>query len=268
MSVLSSPARRVLPLLLLIATLVVALAPLPAAAVQAPSNPEAQLLSLVNDARRGIDRVPLRWDNRLADVAQDRSDDMVAKGYFGHVAGWTEMVNAKGIKWYRLGETLAKTPPNASAIDAAGVAMQTWRDSQAHWDLLSGTDFNYIAIGMARAKDGWYYWTALLLKGPDRTRPVAEMVAARKGSISGGKRPVAVSWKGHDVKLSVLTAGLRDFKLQRKVGSGSWVTVVNWTTRTSRSFDLTVGRTYRFRVKSRDWAGNKSRLSAALTVKP
>ncbi len=261
---MSTSLRRLLPTLV-VAALAVSLAPSPATAVQQPSAPEARALALINDARQGMGRVPLRWDDRLADIAQDRSDYMARTGNFTHPANLAELVGAEGIVWHRLGETLVKDK-SATALASADVAVRTWRNSSAHWDILSNSEYNYIAIGLARASDGWFYWTGLLIKGPDRTPPVAKPSGARVGSVISGKRSVTVSWTGQDVRLSVLTAGLRDFRLQRKVGSNSWVTVTDWTTATSRQFSLTVGKTYRFRVKGRDWAGNRSTWSAALTV--
>ena len=260
-------AVRIL-LIVVVAALLAAIAPPPALAVQQPSTAEARLLSLVNDARQGVGRVRLLWDDRLADVAQYRSDDMAKNNYFGHVSNWTDLIRAAGIKWHRLGETLAKTPPGDTALEAAAVAMGTWRKSQAHWDLLSSADFNYIAIGMAQAKDGWYYWTAELLKGPDRTPPTASMLGASFGGMVDGKREVRLTYTGRDVRLSVLTAGLRDFKLQRKVGAGDWKTFTKWRAKTAKTVYLTPGKTYKFRVRARDWAGNKSVWSVAITVQP
>lgn len=267
-SVVSLTLRRVLPALL-IATIVASAAPSPSVAVQAPSDPEARLLSLINEARGGVGRVALRWDNRLADVAQERSDDMAKTGDFGHI-GWTEltaMIKAKGIVWQRLAEALVKGTPR-TPMESAEEAMTTWRKSQAHWDLLSSADFNYIALGMARARDGWYYWTAILLKGPDRTPPTARMTSARVRNLSGGGRSADLTWTGADVQLSVNTAGLRDFRVQRKVGGGDWIAVTDWTEDTSRSFSVQSGKTYGFRVRARDWNGNRSAWSTPVTVTP
>jgi len=243
--------------------------PAPAAAVQAPTEPEARLLWLINDARQGVGRVALQWDNRLADIAQWRSNDMVERGYFGHIS-WDVLagrINDAGIKWFGLAETLVKGTPR-SPLESAEEAMQTWRNSSAHWGLLSSADYNYVAIGMARDSDGWYYWTALLLKGPDRTPPTAKMTGVKRGSVTDGRRRVVVYWTGADVRLSVLTSGLRDFKLQRRRGSGDWVTVTRWTTATRKAFRLKVGKTFAFRVRARDNKGNKSTWSVPLSVTP
>jgi hypothetical protein len=255
-------------LIVVVAALLAAVAPPPAAAVQQPSTAEAHLLTLVNEARVSVGRVRLLWDDRLADVAQGRSDDQAKNNLMAHDPNWADMINDAGITWYRLGETLVKTPRGDTALEAAAVAMDTWRKSQPHWDLLSSADFNYIAIGMARATDGWYYWTALLLRGPDRTPPTASMVGASFGGLVDGKREVRLTYTGSDVQLSSLTAGLRDFKIQRKVGSNSWKTITKWRVKTARTVYLKPGKTYQFRVRARDWAGNKSSWSVAITVQP
>jgi uncharacterized protein YkwD len=267
MSVARRPASSMLAVLLAVTLLSFGSAT--AVANQAPTQPEARLLQLVNDARKGVGRVALRWDSRLADVAQWRSNDMVARNYFGHIS-WDVLagrIEDKGISWFGLAETLVKGTPRP-AMESAVEAMQTWRNSQAHWDLLSSADYNYVAIGMARDSDGWYYWTALLLKGPDRTPPTAAMTSVTPGSVTDGRRRVTVHWTGADVQLSVLTSGLRDFKLQRRKGSGRWVTVTRWTTATGKTFRLRVGKTYKFRIRARDNKGNKSTWSVPLRVTP
>lgn len=254
---------------LLIATFIATLSPTPVGAVQGPSSPEAYALSLVNDARRSMGRVPLQWDSRLGDITQDHSNYMAATGNFVHQDNTKvdSLFELYGIKWSYRAEVIMKGTPR-TAMESAEEAVSVWRNSKAHWDLLSAARFNYVAFGVARAADGWYYWTGFLIEGPDRTAPTASVSGTKLGSISAGKRSVTVSWRGADVPLSVNTSGLRDFRLQRRVGSNSWVTVTDWTTRTSKSFSLTVGKTYRFRVKARDWAGNRSTWSAAVTVKP
>ncbi|HVM30298.1 MAG TPA: CAP domain-containing protein [Candidatus Limnocylindrales bacterium] len=264
-----SVAPKRLFLILVAALLATAAAPVPAGAVQAPSASEAHLLSLINDARQRAGKVALQWDGRLADIAQYRSDDMARNSYFAHppMDEMGRLLASKGIAWYRWGETIALNSA-ATAHASAENTFSQWRNSSAHWNMLMDVDFNYVAFGVARATDGRYYWTGLLLKGPDRTPPQASIVDAKQGSVRDGKRSVTVAWAGREVPLSVLTSGLRDFRVQRKVGTGDWVAVTDWTTATSRSFELAVGKTYRFRVRARDNAGNRSTWSAAITVNP
>ena len=260
--------RAALPVVLA-AVLLASLAPAPVSAGQSASRAESRLHTLINQARTERGLVALRWDRRLADIAQFRSNDMVKNKYFAHPSSseMAALLKDKGIVWKRWGETIAWNMEDGG-VASAERAFKQWRNSAPHWDLITSDNFNYIAIGVAPGKDGRYVWTALYLKGPDRTKPRASMAGVDKGSASAGKRKVSVSWKGHDVKLQVLTAGLKDFKLQRRVGSGEWKAVTNWTTARSRTFELSVGKTYRFRVRARDNVGNKSTWSTVLTVKP
>jgi len=236
---------------------------------QMPTAPEARLLELINEARDDVGRVALQWDKRLADIAQWRSSDMVASNYFGHIewSAITKRLADKKVAWYLLGETLVKGTP-LPALESAQQAVTTWRNSEPHWNLLSSPDYNYVALGVATDANGWYYWTALLLRGPDRTAPTASTTGAHVTGATRTTRHVTVSWTGADVQLSALTAGVRDFRVQRRTGSGAWADVAIWTTATSKGFSLDPSRTYGFRVRSRDANGNKSAWSPTLTVAP
>lgn len=236
-------------------------------AAQAPSEPEARAFALINQARANLGRVPLRWDGRLADVAQEHSNEMAATGLFAHSSNLGKKFADRNITWSYLAEVILKGTPR-TPVESAEEAVVTWRNSKAHWDLLSNVEFNYVGFAVARASDGWYYWTGVLIRGPDRTSPTASMTGASLTPAAGGSQRLTLSWRGADVPLSVLTAGLRDFKLQRRVNSGSWRTVGDWTTATSRTLDVTRGKTYRFRVRARDWNGNRSTWTPALTVRP
>jgi uncharacterized protein YkwD len=241
-----------------------------ALANQGPSAAEAHALELINAERERTGRVALQWDRRAADVAQWRSDVQAADDQMIHdLQGVAKRFEDKGIVWWDLGEALLFGTPR-TAIESAEEAYRTWRASDPHWDLLSSTghDYNYIALGMARAASGWYYWTAIVFEGPDRTPPVASMASVKTGQMNGGKRSVTVSWSGEDVRLFAHTSGLRDYVLQRRVGSGDWVTVAGWTTANSKTFDLDPGTAYKFRVKARDKSGNRGAWSAPLSVTP
>ena len=65
-----------------------------------------------------------------------------------------------------------------------------------------------------------------------------------------------VGWFGGDVLLASLTAGLRDFTVQRRVDGGTWSTVWSATTSTSRAVTLARGHLYEYRARARDRAGN------------
>jgi uncharacterized protein YkwD len=260
--------QRLLPALLA-AALLVSLSAAPVGAVRAPTAPEAHLLGLINNARQNVGRVPLLWDNRLADIAQERADSIAAAGVLTHIstAEMSALYSAHNIVWHWRAEVLTGTAPQP-LMESAGHALLSWQSSPVHWNLLMESEFNYMSLAVAKGPDGWLFWTGLLLKGPDRTPPKASMTGAQMGKAVSGKRSATVSWSGTDVPLSVMTAGLKDFRLQRRVGSKSWVFVTDWTKATSKAFSLTVGKTYRFRVRARDMNGNKSTWTVPVTVKP
>ena len=269
------PSPRTITRYLFVAALIAAVAiPLAAPQVLAnsgPSSAEAHALKLINDERAKLGRAALQWDTRLADIAQERSDIQADKNKMFHdLAYVTRRMDQKNIRWFEsVGEALLMGTPR-TAMESAEEAVTWWKGSDAHWDMLMSRQarYNYVALGVARARNGWYFWTAILFVGPDRTAPRASMddVSARRAA--GGNATVTVSWTGNDVQLYSFTAGLRDFKLQRRVGSGDWSTVTDWTTSTSKSFELDQGRNYSFRVMARDERGNKSSWSAPISITP
>jgi uncharacterized protein YkwD len=240
-----------------------------ASANSGPSGAEAHALDLINQERAQRGRAALQWDARLADVAQERSNVQANKNEMFHdLAYVTRRMDQKNIRWFEsVGEALLMGTPR-SRMESAEEAVAWWEGSDAHWDMLMSIQarYNYIALGVARANNGWYFWTAVMFVGPDRTAPKATMSNASTRNVAGGNATVNVSWTGHDVQLFAFTSGLRDFRLQRRVGSGNWTTVTDWTTATSKSFDLQDGRKYSFRVRARDEKGNKSGWSAPISV--
>lgn len=233
-----------------------------ALADQAATEPKQHALDLINQARIAEGKGVLRWDSRLADIAQWRSDTQAANGEMAHLSSWNpilQRMNAMGIVYDAYGEVLVLGTPR-TPLASAEEAVATWHASQAHWDWLSSTQFNYVALGMARAANGWYYWTGLLMHVPDTVNapdPVAHMTGSQLGQMVSGRRRVTVSWSGENASL---------FRLQKRAGAGDWKFVTGWTSATARPLDLRVGRTYSFRVRARDAYGNRSAWSVILRV--
>jgi uncharacterized protein YkwD len=232
----------------------------PGQADQAPSDPEAYALQLINAGRADEGKVALRWDSRLADIAQWRSDTQAANGEMAHLTSWKpilDRMDAAGIVYYGYGEVLVLGTPQLTPMQSAKQAVDTWHASASHWGWLSSREFNYVALGVARDTNGWYYWTALLLNGPGPTQLTARMTGSQLGATLDGKRQVTLSWSGE---------GAREFRLQKRVAGGSWFAVTAWTSATLRTQYLRLGRKYDYRVRARDAAGNKSTWSEVLTV--
>jgi hypothetical protein len=263
--------RRILPLLLL--TLLVGMAfPATAGASTDLTIPQARahMLKLINTERTKLHLVPVRNDKRLARVAQGRSDDMAQNHYFAHLpdSQLVAKVEAQGIVWYKIGEILAKNDW-PTLTESATHAIEDWRGSPTHWNIISSADFNYAAVGLALEPGTTNkIWTVLFLKGPDRTGARAWFSSVTPGSVTGTNRNVTVAWDGLDVKLSVLTAGLKNFDLQKQLDGGAWVDVLKASTARQKVVSLPVGHSAAFRVRARDKKSNAGYwvVSAASTT--
>lgn len=243
------------------------------------SGAEKLEVELLNKQRAALGVVGAKVDSRLTAIARARSQDMADKDYFAHQqpdGKWAwDLMTAAGITWYGAGEILAWNMSGTLQESAEGAAQQ-WRNSPTHYAVLKDPNFNY--VGVAVVVDGSKkIWTAIFMKGPDRTGGWAKMGTATLGLTSlktlstGGTvstRSVTFNWTGGDIKLSVLTSGFRDFQLQKRINSGSWQTLTSSTTAKSRTITLTRGNTYYFRARARDRNGNWGTWSAALQVRP
>jgi len=227
---------------------------------------EQYLLTLINRDRAAAGLVPMRTDARLREIARARSTDMATNGYFSHEQpdgrNVFDLISAAGITWYGAGEILAwNTQPTLT--ESAVAADAGWLGSAGHRAIVMSTDYNYAAFGLAVAPDGRKLWTGVFLKGPDRTRPTARAAGISRRTTT----QVRFAWRGGDVRLQTLTAGLRDFQVQRRVSGGSWTWVTRSTTSSARTVAVAAGRRYEFRVRARDRAGNVSRWTDPLAIR-
>jgi hypothetical protein len=168
-----------------------------------------------------------------------------------------DILTAKGITWYNAGEIIAWN--NYPMDSTASAANRQWLGSPSHYAIVTSTDYNYVGVGLAVDPDtGKKFWTAVYLKGPDRTPARATMAQPKVGAwLSTYNRAVTVSWSGYDPRLQVLTAGLRSFAVQVRTDGGSWRTVASATTSQSWTFRAWKGHRYEVRVSPVDRAGNR-----------
>jgi uncharacterized protein YkwD len=234
---------------------------------------ESSLVLLINADRAAAGLRPLRVDARLSAIAHERSTSMAAAGRLSHVQrdGQTmvDLIVANGITWFAAGETIGwNTYPTLR--QSTNAVNRGWMDSPEHAAIIDSTAYNYFGIGLGLTAGGDRYWTAIFLRGPDRTAPWAKMLAPTAGSnatLPSGRqvRLVTWDWTGDDRPLAALTSGLRSFEVQRRVDGGGWGSVGTWTTSRRWSSSVWVGRRVEVRVRARDRAGNVGNWSAPVS---
>jgi uncharacterized protein YkwD len=220
---------------------------------------EARLVGLLNADRAAVGLVPVQVDSRLMTIARARSADMVAKHYFSHTQPdgknvFSILTTARVIS-FGAGEIIAW---NNYPIDvSASTANRQWMNSPGHKAIVVSTNLNYVGVGLAvDPATGKKVWTAVYIKGPDRTGARVSFAAPTVSSGSTATtRRINLAWSGADVRLQVLTAGLRSYQIERKVDAGAW-TKVTGTTGRSLAVPAAKGHVYQFRIVAYDRAGN------------
>ncbi len=272
--------RRIGPIVLAI-VLLATLVPIAAATDDLTvEQAEAKVATLLNQQRTDIGRIVLRVDARLSAIARARSEDMATKGYFAHQqpdGDWAwDLMTAAGIKWYGAGEIIAWNTWGTLA-DSATAASKQWHDSSAHYALLTSASYNYFGVGLAVDGSGKKLWTVVFIKGPDRTGARSRFRTSSNtapdtlatASTSTARREMTIRWSGSDVRLQVLTAGLKYFQVQvRREGVYDWRDTKSATTSTHMVRNLLKGRVYQFRIRAKDRAGNYGRWSSTLWIRP
>jgi uncharacterized protein YkwD len=225
---------------------------------------EAQMVSFLNADRAALGLVPVRVDARLMAIARARSTDMIANDYFSHTMPdgrkVFDLITASGITWYGAGEIIAWN--NYPMEFTASAGNRQWMNSPDHCAIVISADYNYVGVGLAvDGATGKKMWTAVYMKGPDRTGARASIARPSLGTGTSTTRRVSLSWSGSDVRLQVLTAGLRSFVLQRKVDGGAWRTISSRTTYRSLRLSVLKHHVTQFRVAAIDRAGNRGAWS-------
>lgn len=268
-STVRAPRLRRIQLVFLATLIVAAIAsamPGRAAAATGPSSAdiaaeELAMVNLLNGDRAGAGLVAVRTDSRLMAIARARSADMIAKNYFSHTQpdgrNVFDILTGQGITWYGAGEIIAWN--NYPWDVTTSTANNQWMNSPGHRAIVLSSDMNYVGVGLAvDTSTGKKMWTAVFMKGPDRTGARASMSAPTLASgTAATNRKANLSWAGADIRLQVLTAGLRSFTVQRRVDGGSWVTVWSNTTLRGGTLLVTLQHRYEFRVSALDNKGNR-----------
>jgi uncharacterized protein YkwD len=228
------------------------------------SAQEAKLVGYLNADRAALGLVAVRTDSRLMAIARARSADMIAKGYFSHMQpdgrNVFDIIKSQNITWYGAGEIIAWN--NYSMDVTASTANRQWMNSPGHKAIVISPNYNYVGVGLAIDEaTGKKMWTAVYIKGPDRTGARAKLASP---TISSGSTPttpkVNLAWWGGDVRLQVLTAGLHHYVIQRSIDGGAW-TLVTPTRGRELAIPSARGHLHQFRIVAIDRVGNRGAWS-------
>ncbi|UQA92899.1 CAP domain-containing protein [Streptomyces halobius] len=127
----------------------------PSKTPDAGTSAEAQVLSLVNQERAQAGCSPVTADKELAGLAQQFSDDMAARDFFGHTDpdGDTPWDRARDLGITDLGgENIARGQANAQSV------MDTWMNSPGHRANILNCDYKTMGVGVHFGSGG-PWWT-------------------------------------------------------------------------------------------------------------
>jgi uncharacterized protein YkwD len=245
--------------------------PQPVAAATTIAGAETAMVAALNQDRASAGIVAARVDSRLMAIARARAADMATRHYFGHTQpdgrNVFDILNAKRITWYGAGEIIAwNTWPTLD--ESTRVANSGWMGSGPHHAIIMSSSYNYVGVGLAIDSSGKKLWAAVFMKGPDRTGGwvAIDRVPARTSVQTASIQTASVQapstyrrtirWRGGDVRLSVLTAGFRNYQIQRKRDGGAYAWVTRSTTLAYRTMTFSSGHVYSIRIRSCDRVGN------------
>jgi uncharacterized protein YkwD len=129
---------------------------------------EVQMWRMINRDRTDLSAIEethgsahaLAWDDRLAAVARQHSEEMARNGYFSHQGMDGSLpytrVSRAGIQWRATGENIAKFPDVQSA--QAGF-MDEPKFQHNHRGNILNPAYTHVGVGVARGADGLLYIT-------------------------------------------------------------------------------------------------------------
>jgi len=236
----------------------------PTASATSVSTAESNVIAWINSARTARGLVPLRKHVDLIAISGLRASRMARYNTMSHSIGGnlgTQLSNY-GVRWYRYGEDIGWSTASWPSTSARAI-FNMWMNSSSHRAMILSSRFNYIGVGLAyRSSNRKTFAAAVFAETVDYSRPIARVTRA---SRSGDD--VIWRWSGFDPRLQTHTAGLRDFDVQYRVGTGNWVYLRDNTSLTSISLpNRPHGRSYSIRVRATDRRGNVGVWSSASRI--
>lgn len=131
---------------------------------QVTGEMEARIQTKINQIREQYNLEPLRYNDQLAQVARQYSQQMSAQNFFSHTSpnGDTPAtrVQSGGITYTLVGENLFKCTNVPEPVPAA---VQGWMDSPGHRENILRSEYRETGIGVWQ-EGNTYYMTQLFLR--------------------------------------------------------------------------------------------------------
>ena len=129
------------------------------------ANMEQKILGWINNARENRHLRPLRFTDKLRNLAGDRAAELARTGDLEHPDCLSCMFNSRDIVWDHCGEVIAMNSGYDWGHESARAVFLSWRNSKPHWDLLMSRDFRRIGLGVAHRSQDDSTWAAGVLAG-------------------------------------------------------------------------------------------------------
>jgi len=104
--------------------------------------------------------LPLQWDDKLAEVARQHSEDMAQNGFFSHQGSDGSnpalRTSKAGIQWRCTGENIAKV---SDVAQAERLFMDEPKFQENHRANILKPEYTRVGVGIARGRDGSLYIT-------------------------------------------------------------------------------------------------------------
>jgi uncharacterized protein YkwD len=126
------------------------------------TEPETEILGLVNTQRARAGLLPLKFSPRLAVVARGHSYDMAMRHYLAHNSpdgvAPADRITGVGIGYRAVGENIYMDE-YADPADVPQRAMNRWLKSPEHLANIISSKFTETGVGIAQSADGSTYVT-------------------------------------------------------------------------------------------------------------
>jgi uncharacterized protein YkwD len=126
---------------------------------------ERRAFDLVNRERASRGEEPLAWDDELARMARQHSDNMARENFFSHTDATGRNTAARAAAcgvcgWRALGENIAY---NQGYDDPVAFAVERWMESSKHRDNILRATYTHAGIGITKTADGSVYLTQVFV---------------------------------------------------------------------------------------------------------